>query len=80
MRAKLLKILRRDAEKRISVEYRQYCTGEPGTFIVKNGQEVVYAESFKAEHRNYKRYRQEAFKLANELRREWILIRLKTLK
>lgn len=80
MKAKLLRILRREAGKRISVEYQHYSRKAPGTFIVWNGKEAVYAESFQPLQRNYDQFKEEAFKLANELRRAYILLRLKTLK
>lgn len=80
MKAKLLRILRRDAEKHISIEYQKYADKAPGVFTVWNDKEAVYVKSFKPEHRNYARFREEAFELANKLRRAYILDKLQKLK
>lgn len=80
MRAKLLRILRREAKSQIRVEYQRYADKAPGTFIVWNGEEVVQAKGFKPLKENYDRFKEEAFELANELRRAYILDKLQKLK
>lgn len=80
MKAKLLRIMRREAEEHISVEYQRYADKAPGTFIVWNGKEAVYVKSFKPEHLNYARFKEEAFNLADKLRRAYILDKLQKLK
>lgn len=80
MKSKLLRILRRDAKEHISVEYQRYADKAPGTFIVWNGKEAVYVKSFKPEHRNYARFKKEAFELMAALRRAYILDKLQKLK
>ena len=80
MRAKLLKILRRDAEKWISIEYKHYEECNVGcVFIIRKGKERVY-EKYAISMYMKGRHKEDMFKRANELRREYILEKLAKLK
>lgn len=80
MRAKLLKILRRDAKKRISVEYKNYekCN-VPCTFIIRNGKEIIYKKLAISSYMKGMT-KIDALKCTNEYRRAYILEKLEKLK
>lgn len=79
MKAKLLRILRRDAEKRISLKHDKYDGKSVGTFFIMDCKEIVYVKFFKSEYM-YMKLKEEAFEKMNKLRRAYILDKLQKLK
>lgn len=80
MKTKLLKILRRDAEKHISLKYRNYDECNVScTFIVRNGKEIAYKKYAISSYMK-RCTKEDALDFVNKLRRDYILEELKKLK